>query len=146
MVYLSLSGPFGLSAFPLLLCIVSVLTIALALVWARRRLTPVVPPLVVLAGGVFCLALCLWPPFVLDSVYSGSQHWFSFWGYGWIMKAESLSWLTATDLTYPPPQVDSRFHVAVPLLVTELLLVVGLVVAAASWKPRTTVANEKVAA
>jgi hypothetical protein len=145
-VYRSISGPFRISPFPLLLCLVSVLTIGLAVVWAHRRLIPAAQAFVVLAGGAFCLALCLWPPFVLDSVYSGNQHWFSFGGYGWIMKAQSLSWLTDSDLTYPPSRVDLRLHVAFPLLVAELLLVVGLAIATTSWKPRTGVPNEKAAA
>ncbi len=145
-VYQSLSGPLRFRASPLLLCTVSLVTVSLAFIWARRRLTPVVRPFLVLAGGLVCLALCLWPPFVLDSVYSSGHHWFSFGGYGWIMKAQSLSWLTETDLIYPPPAVDLRLHVAFPLLAIELLLVGGLVIASTNWKPRVRMGYEQQAA
>jgi hypothetical protein len=127
----------GLDGFANAAPVISVTAMILGLLWARRQCALQLRPGVALIAAVSSIGLVLWPPFVLDSSYPGGQHTYSFAGHGWIMRALGPSWWSEPELVQPSRfQTGHELHVALNLLVTEVLLVLAGAVAAVQWKRR----------
>jgi hypothetical protein len=122
-------SPYGLAGFAIAALIMSAAAISFAIAWGRRRGVSRLHSGAAMASATLVLGLVVWPPLVLESRLLGAIS-YRFIGHDWIFKRFEPS--VGTHIKVP---TEHESHIALSLLGSEILFVVAVLIASASWRP-----------
>jgi hypothetical protein len=117
-------GEHGLTGFANVAPVISLVALGIGVAWARRNAlwTPHIGIALVAAAALF--VLLVWPPMVLASWQAGGEPHYSFVGHRWVLRHVAPTFVTHSRVPY-----HGELHVALNLLATEVLTVVGVLLA-----------------
>jgi hypothetical protein len=119
-------GPHGLTGFANVAPAISLASLCIAVVWARRNGFWRPHRGAVAAAALALLLMLLWPPMITATSEAGHALQYRFVGHTWLFQEEGL--ILSTSSLAPFWQA---LHVALNLQATELLVIAGALLASA---------------